>query len=361
MERYQKALLRHLDETAARAGGWRVDTVYFGGGTPSYYGAERLAEVLKTVKKKFGLDPGAEITLEANPDSLDLKILQKLRKAGFNRISIGIQSALDEDLMNLRRAHTFGQAQKAVEEARAAGFRNVGIDLMFGLPEQDMERWDRTLRAALDLAPEHISCYGLKLEPGTKLYERRGKERIPDDDVQADLYLHAVETLCRGGYEQYEISNFSKPGFPSRHNLKYWTCAPFIGLGPAAHSDFGDCRYSFVKDLDAYIDGMMNGDVIVDECETLTKRDRASEYLMLRLRTAAGISGQEYRRTYGMNFDPLEQLLREYRSYGWAEEADGRWRLTAKGFFVSNRLIGALLERQEELTLAQVLPGGKRE
>ncbi len=356
MQPYQKALLRHMEETARRAKGWRVDTVYFGGGTPSYYGAARLKELLSFVRRKFDLDPAAEITLEGNPDSLDYKTLAMLRKAGFNRISVGMQSAVDGELASFTGAHVRAGAAGGFGRA-ARGLQNVGIDLIYGLPGQDMESWKRTLRAAVGLAPEHISCYGLKLEPGTKLFARREAEAMPDDDEQADLYLCAVEELAREGYEQYEISNFCRPGYPSRHNLKYWTCAPFIGFGPGAFSDFGGCRYSFVRDLDAYVEGVMNGDAIVDAYETPTKRERAGEYLMLRLRTAMGIEEQEYRRSFGMDFAPLERLLREFASHGWAGEAKGRWRFTPKGFFISNRLIGALLERQEELTLDRVLLG----
>ena len=162
--------------------------------------------------------------------------------------------------------------------------------------------------------------------------------------------------LARAGYPQYEISNFAKPGYESRHNLRYWLTRPYIGFGPGAHSDFGGRRYSFVRDLDRYIDGVLKGGEIIDSEELIPQRERGGEYLMLRLRTAQGIEEWEYRSAYFMDFAPLETRLRQFQAQGWAEQAGGRWRLTPKGFLVSNQLIGDLLERQEESSLDQLLP-----
>ena len=214
---------------------------------------------------------------------------------------------------------------------------------------------------ALSLRPEHLSCYGLKVEPGTPLDDRviRG-ERLPDDDVQADLYLWMVDRLAREGYRQYEVSNFARSGFQSRHNLKYWMGRPYIGFGPGAHSDFGGRRYSFVRDLDRYITGVLEGGAVIDESELIPQRERGGEYLMLRLRTTRGIEEWEYRREYFMNFDPIEQLLEEYERQGWAERHDRRWNLTPKGFLVSNQLIGELMTAQEEATLNNTLPRLRR-
>ena len=349
MDRYQKALLAHLKETAPLAQGYPVDSIYFGGGTPSYYGAKRIKELLAHLSKLFQVEKDAEITVECNPDSVDLKSLRILRKAGVNRLSMGMQSAQEEELRAIHRIHTPQQTNQAVEAARKAKFTNLSLDLIYGLPGQTTESWKATVEHALSLIPQHLSCYGLKVEEGTPLARRVAEgEVLPDDDQQADLYLWTVGRLERAGLPQYEISNFAKPGYESRHNLRYWLTRPYIGFGPGAHSDFGGRRYSFVRDLDAYIRGVLEGGDIIDSSELIPQRERCGEYLMLRLRTVQGVDGREYRHTYFMDFAPLEARLREVAAQGWAEEADGRWRLTPKGFLVSNQLIGDLLDRQEQ-------------
>ena len=349
MDRYQKALLAHLKETAPLAQGYPVDSIYFGGGTPSYYGAKRIKELLAHLSKLFQVEKDAEITVECNPDSVDLKSLRILRKAGVNRLSMGMQSAQEEELRAIHRIHTPQQTNQAVEAARKAKFTNLSLDLIYGLPGQTMESWKATVEHALSLIPQHLSCYGLKVEEGTPLARRVAEgEVLPDDDQQADLYLWTVGRLERAGLPQYEISNFAKPGYESRHNLRYWLTRPYIGFGPGAHSDFGGRRYSFVRDLDAYIRGVLEGGDIIDSSELIPQRERCGEYLMLRLRTVQGVDGREYRHTYFMDFAPLEARLREFAAQDWAEEADGRWRLTPKGFLVSNQLIGDLLDRQEQ-------------
>ena len=349
MDQYQKALLSHIKETAPLAQDFPVDTIYIGGGTPSYYGAKRLKELLGVIRKLYKVEKDAEVTVECNPDSVDVKSLKILRKAGVNRLSMGMQSANACELERIHRIHTPQQVNEAATAARKAGFTNLSLDLIYGLPGQTMDSWKATVEHALSLIPQHLSCYGLKVEEGTPLASRVAQgEILPDDDQQADLYLWTVGRLERAGYPQYEISNFAKPGFASRHNLRYWLTQPYIGFGPGAHSDFGGRRYSFVQDLDAYIQGVLQGGDIIDESEIIPKRERCGEYLMLRLRTVQGINEQEYRSTYFMDFAPLQARLEQFRAQGWAEQTDGRWHFTPKGFLLSNQLIGDLLERQEQ-------------
>ena len=349
MDQYQKALLSHIRETAPLAQDFPVDTIYIGGGTPSYYGAKRLKELLGVVHKLYKVEKDAEVTVECNPDSVDVKSLKILRKAGVNRLSMGMQSANACELERIHRIHTPQQVNEATTAARKAGFTNLSLDLIYGLPGQTMDSWKATVEHALSLIPQHLSCYGLKVEEGTPLADRVAEgEILPDDDQQADLYLWTVGRLERAGYPQYEISNFAKPGFASRHNLRYWLTKPYIGFGPGAHSDFGGRRYSFVRDLDAYIQGVLQGGDIIQESEIIPKRERCGEYLMLRLRTVQGIAEQEYRSTYFMDFAPLQARLEQFRSQGWAEQTDGRWHFTPQGFLLSNQLIGDLLERQEQ-------------
>ena len=356
MDDYQKALLAHIKETAPLAKGYLVDTIYFGGGTPSYYGEKRIREILAALKRRFDVAGNAEVTMEANPDSVDKKSMVRLRRAGVNRISLGMQSAHDDELSAVHRAHTYQQTLEAVAAIRAAKIKNLTLDLMYGLPGQDLDRWRDTLEKAIALKPEHISGYGLKVEEGTPLCSRvqRG-EALPGDDEQADMYLWMVHRLAQAGYHQYEISNFAQSGFQSRHNLKYWLTRPYLGFGPGAHSDFGGRRYSFVRNVEAYIDGVLKGGPIIDEDELIPKRERSGEYLMLRLRTAHGVEEWEYRREYFMNFEPIEAKLAEYEHQGWAMRDGQRWRLTPQGFLISNQLIGELLELQQDATLGDTL------
>lgn len=341
MDAYTAALLRHIEEVAPRTAAHRVDTVYFGGGTPSYLGPDRLTKLLRTLRKRCPVARDAEITLEANPDSAcDVKALRALRRAGFNRISLGVQSADDGLLRAIGRIHTFAQVQEAVAAVRKAGFKNLSMDLIYGLPGQTMQQWEDTLAAVIALAPEHVSCYGLKLEPGTPLYDRRDSECFPDDDAQADMYLYAVTVLAQNGYEQYEISNFAKPGFASRHNLKYWHMEEYAGLGPGAHSDFGGVRYAYVRDLDSYISGRL----ILSESESDATLTRDYEYVMLSLRTAEGIDRRYFETTYRQRFQPMEDLFVQYERTGLAARTENGWRLTPRGFLVSNSIIVALEE-----------------
>ena len=356
MDDYQQALLRQIAETAPRTKKQVVNSVYIGGGTPTWYGEKRLLELLAAVKKRFTLSKDVEVTLEANPDSVDEKMLRRLRRAGVNRLSMGMQSACDRELAAVHRPHTFRQVQEAVRAARAAKLRNLNLDLIYGLPGQTMDSWRSSVEAALALEPEHLSCYGLTLEEGTPLARRaEAGERLPSDDEQAERYLWTVARLAQAGFEQYEVSNFSRTGCQSRHNLKYWMGRPYVGLGAAAHSDFGGRRYSWVRDLEGYITGVLQGGRLLDDMDEIPRRERGSEYLMLRLRTTHGIEEWEYRREYYMNFDPIAAKLSEYEQRGWAARTGRRWHFTPEGFLLSNRLIGELMELQEVETLADTL------
>ena len=345
MDRYVSALCRQLSEIAPRTTAHEVDTVYFGGGTPSWLGGKRLRQILKTVEKHYRLAKKPEITLEANPDSAgDWRALRALRRAGFNRLSLGVQSADDGQLQVLGRPHTFAQAEAAVAAARRAKIRNLSLDLIYGLPGQTMESWRDTVEKAAALAPEHLSCYGLKVEEGTPLWDMQGDLDLPDDDAQADMYLWAAERLGELGYQQYEISNFAKPGYESRHNLKYWTLGEYAGFGPGAHSDLGDVRYAYVRDLDAYCAGVENQGDILSENERIPVRERDVEYIMLGLRITKGISRQEFEYRFRLPFGPVQEVLERFGKSGHAALYGGRWHLTPEGFLLSNQIIGQCLE-----------------
>ena len=354
MGRYQDALLGHIQEASATMAPYYIDTVYFGGGTPSYYGARRIAEAFNALKRSGKVLKTAEVTVECNPDSVSRRELRILKKEGVNRISLGVQSASDDLLKIIGRRHNFTQVKKAVKSIRAEGFDNLSVDLIYGLPNQTKDDWAETLARVLELEPEHISCYGLKLEEGTPMYDAyRDSPLIPTEDDQADMYLYAVQTLALYNYAQYEVSNFARRGFASRHNMKYWDLDDYLGFGPGAHSCIGDTRYSFVRDLDAYIEGVTMGDNILDEYEKLDELDRAAEYIMLGMRRAKGVSAEEYHRVYRSDFAPIEELLKEYEKDGWTKRlADDRWCFTPAGFLLSNLLIGSLLEAQARQRLS---------
>ena len=345
MDRYVSALCRQLAEIAQQTTAHTVDSVYLGGGTPSYLGEKRLRRILKTVKKHYHLSRDAEITLEANPDSAgDWRALRALRRAGMNRLSLGVQSADDGLLRTLGRPHTFAQAEEAAAAARRARIRNLSLDLIYGLPGQDLTGWKDTLERAAALEPEHLSCYGLKVEEGTPLWDMQEKMDLPDDDAQADMYLWTVERLRALGYEQYEISNFARPGRASRHNMKYWTLCEYAGFGPGAHSDLGDVRYAYLRSLDTYCAGVEAGVSVLESSEHIPPRERDIEYVMLGLRLTQGISRQEFENRYRLPFAPIQSVLERFRATGHAALAGERWRLTPEGFLVSNQIIGQALE-----------------
>ena len=348
---YIKAVCAHIKETGPLAPGYRVDTVYFGGGTPSFLPPDGLAAILTAVRQNFDVSPRAEITFEANPDSITPRLLRRLRSEGFNRVSLGIQSDDDAMLERLGRPHTYDDAVKAVKRIRKAGYKNLSVDLMYGLPQQTLTQWQDTLTHVLQLAPDHISCYGLKVEEGTPLYAAKNTCGLPDDDLQADMYLAAVEILKSRGYRHYEISNFAKKDKASQHNLKYWTGGEYIGFGPDASSDFAGKRFVMVRDLRQYIDGIMAGGKVIADMQEIPPRERAGEYLMTRMRTSIGINREEYEKQYLLPFDPLEDILNACKQRGHTILSDGRWRFSPEGMLLSNSILSDLLLAQDR-TLA---------
>ena len=349
MDGYLDAICAHIREAGDLAPHYQVDTVYFGGGTPSFFGADGMASIMATIRRSFDVSATAEITFEANPDSVSAKLLRRLRSEGFNRVSLGIQSDDDAILQAIGRPHTYAQAVEAVKRIRQAGFRNLSVDLMYGLPGQTRTGWEDTLRNVLKLEPEHISCYGLKVEERTPLYALREVAKLPDDDAQADMYLTASEILRSKGYRQYEVSNFCRRNMESQHNLKYWTGGEYLGFGPDASSDFAGKRFTVVRDLKAYIQGILEGGTVIDDIQEVPPRERAGEYLMLRLRTNLGIQAEEYEKRYLLPFAPLEKALEKCRERGHAVKMDtGHWRLTPAGYLISNAIISDLLLIQDK-------------
>ena len=283
-----------------------VSTVFFGGGTPSYLPAESITLLSERLREATNIVPGAEITLEANPDDVNAEKADAWLGAGFNRISIGVQSFDDQILHALSRRHDSDQARLAVATARSAGFENISIDLMFGLPNQSLTVWEHSLKRAIELETDHLSLYGLQIEPGTPLQRdvERGTVPTPDNDLAADMYEMAMDYLSKTGYEHYEISNWCKPGFRSRHNLAYWLNQPYLGVGPGAHSSMMDRRFANMKSPRRYISAIASaslsdevvdapveqGEIAVDFVEVTSFEMAMSETMMLGMRLSEGMS-----------------------------------------------------------------------
>ena len=345
---YLEAVCNHIKEAGALAPNYKVDTIYFGGGTPSFLGADALSTILMTIRRSFDVDNNAEITFEANPDSVSDQLLRRLKAEGFNRVSLGVQSDDDEMLEKLNRPHNYAQAVAAYQKIRKAGFRNVSVDLIYGLPGQTVRTWLETLEHVLEMMPEHISLYGLEVHEGTPMAEYEKMGLIPDEDKFADMYLSAVKFLENRGFRQYEISNFARKGLVSRHNMKYWTGGEYLGFGPSAASDFAGSRFKLVSDLRAYINGIKVNGEVMEEMEQIPLRERANEYIMTRLRTTTGINGAEYEKLFLLPFQPLEEILEQNQAYNLTTQGhNGNWRLTPRGFMVSFQIMSDLQLAQE--------------
>lgn len=338
MDAYTDALVREIRLYGEKAAGYVTDTVYLGGGTPSYLGEARLCRILRAVRKHFSLAENAEITIECNPESTDRRLLEALLSSGANRLSFGVQAAHDDELRRIGRIHDFEKAKNAVLLARSCGFHNISLDLMYGLPGQTQEMFLDSLSQCLALEPTHLSCYGLKLEPATKM--GRENPTLPDDDAQADTYLAMCGELRRHGFEHYEISNFALPGFRSRHNSRYWDLSEYIGLGPGAHSLFDGRRFAFPRDIAAFIDGT----AAVRNEEEVPDFERQNEYLMVRLRTSDGVDLRDLEKRYNIDSTPYEKVFSALRRPGLTEKSGTRWHLTEAGFLVSNSIINMITD-----------------
>ena len=348
IERYLNALMLNMQDFSAAAQGCSVDTVYIGGGTPTLLAPKQLHALLDCVHDAFDVEKDAEITAEANPGTVDRRALRALRKSGVNRISFGLQSANDAELRALGRIHTRADFEKSYADARQAGFENINIDLMYGIPYQTRESFAKTLDFVRALSPEHLSVYGLKIEEGTPFYARRDSLPLPDEETEYKLYLDAHRTLSDAGFEHYEVSNFARRGFRSRHNLRYWLDENYLGFGVAAHSYFNNQRYAYVSDMDAYIREMesprdMAG--ILSECTDIDVFTKETEYVMLRLRLFEGLSLDAYKATFGRDFlAKYGKKLERYIAGGFMHAKVGRIAFTVKGMYVSNYILSDLLE-----------------
>lgn len=352
---YGDALLREASMWRSTVAGRRVETVFFGGGTPSLNPAGEMRMILDGLRATFDVAPEAEIALEANPGSITAEYLGALREAGINRISIGVQSFDDEELVALDRIHSGDDARAAYAAARAAGFANINLDLIYGLPEQPLDAWARNVEEALRLGPEHLSMYALTIEEGTPLARdvARGRVPAPDPDAQADHYEWTCERMARAGYEHYEISNWARPGHRCLHNLVYWENREYLGLGAGAHSFLDGLRFSNVLLPNRYVE-------LVDEAmasggdrrsmrqvvsgETVAAETAMADTMILGLRLIEGVSLDAFRARHGREVDDVYGVvLAEFAANGIIERTATHVRLTRRGWLLSNELFARLL------------------
>ena len=350
---YADTLVKDAALWCDAVGGRAVETVFFGGGTPSLNPPEEMAKILDGMRATFRIAPDAEIALEANPGSITTEYLSALRDIGFNRLSIGVQSFDDEELVALDRIHTAADARAGFAAARDAGFDNINVDLIYGLPEQPLAAWQRNLEQALALAPEHLSLYALTIEDNTPLARdvARGRVPAPDPDMQAEHYEWTQDRLASAGYEHYEISNWARPGRRCKHNLVYWQNREYLGLGAGAHSYLNGVRFSavllpnrYAELVDETVAAGDGGMRHVIGAENITPELAMSDTMILGLRLLDGIDARAFARRHGQELrDVYGAVLDEFAGYGLVESTATHVRLTPRGRLLSNELFQRLL------------------
>ena len=342
---YVRALCRELEMRRDYVEGEEIETIYLGGGTPSQLTEEELKAIFSSIYHIYKVKTNAEITLEANPDDLTPEYVAMLRQLPVNRISMGIQTFQEETLKLLHRRHTATQAIEAFRRCREAGFQNISIDLMYGLPGETLETWKEDLRQAINLRPEHISAYHLIYEEDTALWKLREQHQVEeaDEDLSVSLFETLIDRLTEAGYQHYEISNFCLPGLHSRHNSSYWTSKKYLGCGPSAHSFNGVSRQWNVASLEGYIKGVEEGELDY-EVEELDLYTRYNDYVLTSIRTCWGMSLSKLRSEFGEElYRYCMRMAKPHEDQGVLENREGVLRLTRKGIFVSDGIMSDLM------------------
>ena len=344
-EAYVRALVRELEGRRAEGDGYEVVSVFIGGGTPSVLAPEWTELLMKTLEECYALSRNAEVTMEVNPGTVDPEKLVRYRRAGINRLSIGLQSALDEELRRIGRIHSYGQFQEAYYGAREAGFTNINVDVMSALPGQGVEDYALTLKTVMGLTPppEHISAYSLIVEEGTVFaqLDRAGKLNLPDEDSERRMYELTGELLAGAGYHRYEISNYAKRGYECRHNCGYWTRVDYLGFGTGAASLMENRRFSNGRGMEAYLENPLK---VRENVQELTIQDQMEEFMFLGLRLTDGVSKSEFYGKFGLPMEEVYgEVLKRNRRDGLLEEEGEFVRLTARGIDVSNYVMAQFL------------------
>ena len=338
------ALLKEMDIRKEYLGTESIETLYFGGGTPSLLSMDELAKILETLSHHFTIDGNAEITLEANPDDISIEKLRGWKQVGINRLSIGTQSFFEEDLIEMNRAHDAQQAIDSIQAAQSEGFGNINVDLIYGSPNLSDERWKQNLEHAIRLGTPHLSCYALTVEPKTPLDKmiRQKKASTTNPDQQAVQYSILMDFMKKAGYEHYEISNFAKPGKRSRHNASYWKGEKYLGLGPAAHSYNGIERSWNIANNQQYIQSIKENK-LAPEKEILTQTQMLNEYIMVSLRTMEGCDLQWIENKFGRHIrEKLYENAKPFFANGTLQEEKESMVLTIKGKFLTDGIASYL-------------------
>lgn len=340
-DRYIEALLKEI-RAAEHTEDYEIVSVFIGGGTPSALKAEAIASIMRTLQEQFFFCEDAEVTIEANPGTVDLEKLTIYRNVGINRLSLGLQSTDAEELKLLGRIHSYEEFLKSYEWARKAGFSNINIDLMFAIPGQTGEAWRQHLYQVAELNPEHISAYSLIIEEGTPFAEQNLD--LPDEDTEYQMYEDTAEILERYGYRQYEISNYAKQGYMCRHNAGYWQRREYLGFGLGASSLYGGMRFSNTHQMQEYLKESRNPDQIRKDVTVLSRNERIEEFMFLGLRMTEGISEKKFEENFDVRLmDVYGDILQKYEETGFMEHIETKWRLTRKGIHVSNHILADFL------------------
>ena len=346
-ESYVKAVCCEMRTQAAFFGRRRVKTVFFGGGTPTLLTGAQVQEIMDTLRACFDLLPDAEITMEGNPGTVSLDSLRAYRAAGVNRLSLGVQSMDDNLLAAVGRIHTAAQATEAVLLAREAGFDNLNLDLMYGLPGQNAQQWADTLRAAIALAPQHLSCYSLILEEGTQLFDQVEAGTcapLPEEDTVCEMDNITQRLTREAGYVQYEVSNYAKLGKACRHNIVYWECEPYLGLGLSAHSDMDGRRFYNPSDWESYMRIALGGDPARAQEGESTREERMFERMMMGLRQVRGVDCLRFAHDFGAQPEAIwPEAIGRFTHEGLLVREEDRLRLTPRGMQVMNSVLVELL------------------
>ena len=321
---------------------YHITSIFLGGGTPSILEAGQIRDIFDAVRGTFPVDSDAEITIEVNPGTVDRIKLISYRRAGINRLSIGLQSVHDQELKMLGRIHTFREFQETFTLAREKGFDNINVDLMSGIPFQTLDGWESTLRTVAELGPEHISAYSLIIEEGTPFASRQ--LNLPDEDTEYNMYEATSRILKEYGYEQYEISNYAKEGRDCRHNVGYWTRRDYLGFGLGASSLYGKDRFANTADMRKYLENSSSPELIREREPVLTREDEMAEFMFLGLRMTKGIAKTDFRQKFGCAIETVYgDVLKKYEAMGLLLEKDGRIFLSREGIHVSNSVMADFL------------------
>ncbi|ASS76107.1 coproporphyrinogen III oxidase [Tumebacillus algifaecis] len=347
MERYLDGLDRELEAVAAEYAHDPLKTVFFGGGTPTMFDSRQTERMMKMLHRHFRMSDGVEISVEANPGTVDLEKLHVLKEHGANRLSFGVQSFENDLLVKLGRLHDRDAVYQSWELARKAGFESINLDLMFGLPGQTLEALERTLRALIELGPEHVSSYSLKVEEGTPFYtwHNRGQLILPPEEEETQMYQMVIDGFQRAGYEMYEISNFAKPGHRSRHNQVYWRNEPYMAVGSGAHGYVDGVRYINQKNVPEYIETTVQGQRPVVEQEVIEVRMQQEDTMILGLRLMEGVSFARFAKQHGVEMlDVFGDTITRFEKLGLLAVDETGVRLTHQGVFLANEVYAAFLE-----------------